>query len=110
VLGVEEQRIGRERRRTGVLDALIHRQNRQVSAASEATVTVDALQVDQDARLAVGGAEDVADVIGTRQVNVIAGNPLAGEIQKIVSLVTKVLGDSIDDSGGSGNGHEKPSL
>ena len=49
LLWVKVDRVGRERGASRVLDPLIHRQDRQVAALAEATMTKEAAQAAQDA-------------------------------------------------------------
>ena len=73
VLRIEVERVGREARAAGVLDALVDGQDAHVAGAAEAPVVVERLQVAQHLRVAVGLDEDALDEVGAGQVQIGRG-------------------------------------
>ncbi len=100
VLGVEEERVLRERGARGVLDALVDGQDRDVAGASEAAVVDERLQRAQDGRRAVRAAVDLIDPLGTGQVEARLGDALAGVVEQAAGVLAQVLLD-LPDAGGA---------
>ncbi len=55
----------------GVLDALVHGQNREITGAGQAALVEHAMQIGEDTRVAVGRAEDAVDEIRAGQVEAL---------------------------------------
>ena len=68
---VEVGRVLREARRGGVLDALVDREDGEVSGAAEAAVVEQRAEIAQHGRGAVAVGEDAAQVVGARQDQVL---------------------------------------
>ena len=74
VLGVEVDRVRREGRGAGVLDALVDRQDRDVAGAGRAAVVIERLERTQDLRVAVGLRHHPVDEVGTWKVKLVLGD------------------------------------
>jgi hypothetical protein len=70
-----------------VLDALVDRQDGDVPRAAEAAVVVQRLQVALHLGRPVGEREHPLDVVGTRQMQVVAGDPLRLVGEQALGLV-----------------------
>ena len=71
IFAVEVDGVLSERSAGGVLDALVDRQDGDVARVSEATRAVEALEVGQDAIVAVRGGKGVLNPISARLVDLI---------------------------------------
>ena len=74
IFTVEINRVLSERSTGGVFDALVNRENGNVTGVREATRTVEALEVGENTVAAIRGAERVLNPIGTRQVDLLFFN------------------------------------
>ena len=74
ILRVEVIRILGKAGPTGMLDALVHRQDGQITRAGETAVVIHPGQVAEHTVVAVGMRQDAVHEIGTGQVQVIFGN------------------------------------
>ena len=86
VLGVEVGGVGRERGRSGVLDALVHRQDRYVAGAGQAAVVEQRLQVAQHLRRAVGGGVDPVHEVRAGQVKILGGDGLGRVTEQVLGV------------------------
>ncbi len=89
IFAVEVNRVLSERSTSGVFDALVDRENGNVASVSEATRTVEALEVSEDAVAAIRCAEGVFDPICARQVDLVFFNLRAAESEEGFCVVTE---------------------
>ena len=71
IFTVEVNRVLRERSTRGVFDTLVNWENGNVTCVSEATRTVEALEISENTVAAIRGAERVLNPISTRQVDLL---------------------------------------
>ena len=71
IFTVEVDGVLSERCTSGVFDTLVNWENGNVTSVSEATRTVEALEVGENAVAAIGGAERVLNPISTRLVDLL---------------------------------------
>jgi hypothetical protein len=93
VLRVEEIRVGREGGAGGMLDALVHRQQRKVAAAGQAAVVEQRGEVAQHRRLAVGLGDDAVDEIRTGQMQPGLRDAAAFVLEELVGFVAEEFDD-----------------
>ena len=86
---IEVDRVWRERRGTRVLDALIHRKDRNVTGAAEATVVEQRLEAPHDLRRTVGAGDDIGYKIGPGQRKQVAPDAFAFVVQQIRGLLAQ---------------------
>ncbi len=89
VFTVEVNRVLSERCASGVFDALVDREDRNVTGVGEATRAVEALEVSEDAVAAVRGAEGVLNPIGARQVDLLLLDLRAAESEEGFGVATE---------------------
>lgn len=65
-----------------VLDALIDRQNRQITGSAQTTMIEKRLQIAQDVRIAIGLHEHAVHEIGAWQFETFLGNAATGMAQQ----------------------------
>ena len=82
VLGIEVDGIGGKAGARRVLDALVDREDREVAGIGQAARSVKALQVGQDARVAVAAEMNAIDEIRSGKMQQILGDRLAGVIKE----------------------------
>ncbi|MNT10864.1 hypothetical protein D3C72_1457160 [compost metagenome] len=101
VLGVEVDRVFREAGAGRVLDALVHREDREVARAREAAAVEEALEVVDHGLGAIGLHEDAVDEVRTGQVQHLLGDldravleQIAGRIgaEQLLDPADRVLG------------------
>jgi len=80
-----------------VLDALVHRQDRQVTAATQAPVVEHLLQAAHDRRRPVGQGHHPIDEIRPRQMQALFGNALAHMGEEAIGLRAQQLDDVAHD-------------
>ena len=68
IFRVEVDRLRREARAGGMLDALVHRKDRHVPGACEATVILDRVEIAQDGRCSIAERDHPIDKIRTREM------------------------------------------
>ena len=95
VLGVEVDRVRRERRAGGVLDALIDRQDRHVAGAGQPAVVEERLQAAHHPGRPVGQRDDPVHEVGPRKVKAVFRDGLA-LMRKERTLITKDRLDALD--------------
>ena len=98
-LGIEVLRVGGERRARRMLDALIHRQDRDVPRAGKPPVTEQRLQARQDPRRPVRRSDAAIEEIRPRQVQAGRGDTGTSVIQQ-----RRVLPEDGHDAVGSPSG------
>ena len=86
---IEVNRVGRKGSRAGVLDALIHRQNRQITATGETAAVEQRLHIAHHHRAAIHIAHNAADIICPRQMQLFTGNTGAGVAEQIVCFTAE---------------------
>ena len=72
-----------------MLDALVHRQDRDVPGATEAAMTEQAVQIAEDAVVAVGHGKNPVNEIRPGNVQPVLRNFRAFEIEEIIRLVAE---------------------
>ena len=82
VLGIEIERVRRKRRARGMLDALVHRQDRHVAGAGQPPVIEQRLQFRHHLNRAIRLEVNPLDEIRTGQVQRLLGNRLALVLQQ----------------------------
>ena len=98
VLGVEIHRVRRKRRAGRVLDALVDRQNRDVSGPGEPPVIEQRLQARQHARRPIGDAVDALDVVGPGKMQRLFRDGLALILKQARRFVSENFFDLRTDS------------
>ncbi len=93
VLRIEIDGIGSERRRARVLDPLVDRQNREIAGPAQPAGGEDALQAHEDLWVTIGASVYAVHEIGAREVQLILGDPLAGEAEQRLRLVIQQIRD-----------------
>ena len=101
VLGIEVDRVRRERGRTGVLDSLVHGQDRDVAGATETAVPKQPFQARQGAVVPVGGPERPVDDVGSRHRQVILRDSGADVSEEALRLTAQQFFDARDFGHGS---------
>ena len=79
-----------------MLDALVNRQDRDVTGAGKATVIVDLLQTADHLRIAIAIHPDTLGEVRTRQRQVLLGNGRGIVVQEVVGFGAEVVGNLID--------------
>ena len=74
-----------------MLDALVDREDGEVSSAAEAAVVEEGAEVAQDGGIAVAHGEDTLEVVGTREGEVLGGKRLGGIAEEGVRVVAEEL-------------------
>ena len=93
VLTVEVDRVLGEGGAGGVFDALVDREDRDVARVGEAAGAVEALQVGQDAVVAIRGGEGVVDPIRARGVDLLLLDLRVVEPEEVFGFGAEVLLD-----------------
>src|SRR4030095_15123311 len=101
--GVEVHRVRRERRTCRVLDALVDRQNRDVTSAAQSAVIDHRLQAAEHGRRPIREAINSLDVVAARQMQRIPWNGLALVLQKTGGFTAE---DFFDLRAYTLNGHD----
>ena len=91
VLGIEVGGVRGEAGAGGVFDALIDGQDGQVAGAREAAGAEHALEVAENAVIAVAGDEDAIDEIRAGQMQRLLGDGLANVPQQAIGLGTQIF-------------------
>jgi hypothetical protein len=81
-----------------MFDALIHRQNGEIAGIGKTTGAKEALEIDEDAIVAVGCGINAVHEIRTRNVEAILGNFRFVKIQEIVGFVAEQFCDLCHNS------------
>ena len=89
IFTVEVNRVLGERSTSGVLNALVDREDGHVTRICEATRAVQTLEVSEDAVIAVGRHESVFDPIGAGQVNLLLLDLRVAEPQEGLCICTE---------------------
>src|ERR1035437_9883813 len=88
---VEVDGVGGERSARGVLDALVHGEDRDVARAAQAAVLEDRLEAAEDARGAVADRPDPVDEVRSGQVELVAAHRLAAVLQQVLRVLAENL-------------------
>ena len=96
VLGVEVDRVLGKARTGRVLDALIDRENGKVAGVGKTAGAVHALEVGQDAGIAVASEVDAVHEIRTGKMKEILRHGLAGVVEEGVGPGSEVVLDVVD--------------
>ena len=96
VLGIEVNRVLGKAGSRAVLDALIDGEDREVAGVGKAAGAVHALQVGQNARIAVASEMDAVDEIGAGKVQEVLGDGLAGVVEEGVGVGSEEVLDVVD--------------
>ena len=96
LLRVEVVGVGRERRRGGVLDPLVHRQDREVAGPGEPPVRVQALEIAQHPRMPVRRTEHGIDVVRARGPDARGRDAVADVGEQIVGLGAEEFADRFE--------------
>ncbi len=86
---VEVGRVLREARRSGMLDALVDREDGEVSSATEAAVVEQGAEIAQHGGVAVAVGKDAAQVVGSRERQVLGGKGLGRMTEEGVCVVAE---------------------
>ena len=72
-----------------MLDALVHRQDADVAGARESAGAVQALEVGEDARVAVAGDEDAVEEVRPRDVELFPRDGAAAVLEQVVGRLAE---------------------
>ena len=86
---IEVQRVGGERRRRRVLDALVDRQDRQVAGVGQTTVAVELPEAAQHGRRSVGPDERSIEEVGAGQHELLTGDPRTHMVQQRLGVIAE---------------------
>ena len=86
VLRIKVEGVPGEAGSCGVLDALIDRQDREVSSIGQSSGAVESLEIGKNTGIAVADHVDAIDKIRARKVQEVFGDGLAGVVEQGVSL------------------------
>jgi hypothetical protein len=89
VFRVKIVRVFRETRSAGMLDALVHRQNRKVACAAQPAVIHNPLQVPQHPIIAVRHRKQTVHHVRSGQMQPVLGDFRVLEVQQVIGLVAE---------------------
>jgi hypothetical protein len=90
VAAVEIIRIFREARAAGVLDALVHGENRKIAGAAKAAVAEHALQIGKHANVAISRGVNAIDEVRAREMETLLGDFRRLEPQQGVGFCAEI--------------------
>ena len=96
VLGIEVDRVLGKAGSRAVLDSLIDGKDREVAGVGQAAGAVHALEVGENARIAVASEMDAVDEIGPGKVQEVLGDGLAGVVEEGVGVGSEEVLDVVD--------------